>query len=102
MDEAGEKCVDSIGEYTLISCGSYSAFALPAVLVRGRWYSDFFPSFFSWLFVVCCPDSIGCIWTSTVPLMHFTLREYLSAHPNISNKLRVCEFVMIKRCRLAG
>jgi len=76
MDEADGKSVNSTGEPTLISCGSYSTFALPAVLVRGRWYSGYIPScllslvscllcffLFSWLFVVCCLDSIGCIWT---------------------------------------
>jgi len=71
MDEGDGRSVDSIEEFTLISCGSYSTFTLPAVLVRGRWYSGyFFPCLlslscfvFSWLFVVCCLDSIGCIWT---------------------------------------
>lgn len=58
MDEEGEKCVDSIGEFALISCGSCSAFALPAILVRGRWYSGYIPSCFLSLvfrfFVVVC------------------------------------------------
>ena len=76
MNEADGKSVDSIGEFTLISCGFYSTFALTSCCT-GAWsvvlwllvFSSLVSCFlvflflFSWLFVVCFLDSIGCIWT---------------------------------------